>query len=183
MTRRTVALFAVFAAVHFLLGPGVEPMSAAGQPEPAACDPGDLDRGAGTHGDGLVPFSVLASGSMGDRREAGAELITDEAGWGKLRERGLVEDDLEAPDFSESAVLVVHAGRRPTAGYAVTVTRIRLVPEAAGADGPELLVYATVPGPPEGSMAATVITAPYLVVTLPADVAEDEYLTIDLQLL
>jgi hypothetical protein len=167
-----------------LVGPGVESVSALGQPEPApeppqgtppaeeapaACDPAELERAAGTHSNGLVSFSVIASGAMGDRREAGVEAVYGRSGWEQLKARGLIGEDLEAPDFSESAVLVVHAGRRPTAGYAVTVTRIRLVPEPAEADSRELVVEAAVEGPPEGSMAATVVTAPYAVITLPAD--------------
>ena len=101
----------------------------------------------------------------------------------RLRERGLLEAGLETPDFSESAVLVVHAGRRPTAGYGVTVTRVRLLPEGADVDRRELVVEAVVEGPPEGSMAATVVTAPYAVITLPADAVLSEKLTIDLKTL
>jgi hypothetical protein len=192
MTRLSVTPIAViilFCAI-LLVGPGVESGSGVGQLEPspaeeapAACDPAELERAAGTHSNGLVPFSVVASGSMGDRREAGVELIADEAGWRRLVERGLVEEDLEAPDFSESAALVIYAGRRPTAGYGVTVTRVRLMPDSPGACGRELLVEAAVEGPPEGSMAATVVTAPYVVITLPADVVLSEKATIDLKLL
>ncbi len=204
MTRRSLTFFAVLALLCALLlvGPGVGSGSALGQPEPAtetapeptagpppaddgaaACDPGELERAAGTHSNGVVPFSVIASGAMGDRRDAGVEVVSDRTGWEELRARGLVDEKLDAPDFSESAVLVVHAGRRPTAGYAVTVNRIRLLPEDPQTDARELLVEAAVEGPPEGSMAATVVTAPYVVISVPAEAVEHENITIDLQLL
>ncbi len=196
MMRRCV--LALIAAVYFFLGPGIEPAAAGGQQEPVQapleestgaveappyCEPAELDPAAGNHDDRLVLFSVVASGAMGDRREPGVEMVSDEAGWGRLRERGLLEAGLDTPDFSKSAVLVVHAGRRPTAGYSVTVTRVRLLPESAGACGRELVVKAVVEGPPEGSMAATVVTAPYAVIMLPVDVALREKLTIELKLL
>ncbi|MFW5843948.1 MAG: protease complex subunit PrcB family protein [Spirochaetota bacterium] len=192
-----IAVVILFCAI-LLAGPGVESGSAGGQLEPApepamgpspaedaspACNPAELELAAGTHSNGLVSFSVIASGAMGDRREAGVELVSDEAGWTGLRERGLVEEDLEAPDFSESAALVVYAGRRPTAGYRVRVTRVRLLPETAGSNGRELVVEAVAEGPPEGSMAATVVTAPYVVITLSTDSALSEKLTINLKIL
>ncbi len=125
----------------------------------SACDPAELEEASGQHGDGLISFSVVASGAMGDRRDAFAEGAFTDEDWNDLVRRGLVEEGTAPPEFAREQVVVVHAGRRPTAGYEVRVRRVRCGDDA-------ITIVAEVVGPPAGSMAATVVTAPYTIVRL-----------------
>lgn len=65
-------------------------------------------------------------------------------------------------DFEASAVLLVAAGQRPTAGYAVSLTS-----PSAPAKGGVALVEVKVDVPAPGAMVAQVVTSPCLVVALP----------------
>lgn len=67
-----------------------------------------------------------------------------------------------AADFDAAVVLLVAAGQRPTAGYAVEL----LSAKAPVKDGVAVLQVA-LRAPPEGAVTAQVVTSPCLVVALP----------------
>jgi PrcB C-terminal len=68
-----------------------------------------------------------------------------------------------AMDFAEDVVVLVSAGQKPTAGYAIELASDK-APVKDGAAG----VRVRFKGPAEGMMNAQVVTSPCLVVALPA---------------
>jgi hypothetical protein len=154
-------------------GPDLVPGTCGSAPETPACDPAELEQAAGMHREGIVPFTVVTSGPFADRREEGVEVIASLDEWRRLLGRGVIEGGLTAPDFSSHSVVVVYGGRRPTAGYEVVVEGVRRRSE-------EVLIQARVEGPPAGSMAATVVTAPYEVIEL--SIPSNEFRDVRLEL-
>lgn len=69
--------------------------------------------------------------------------------------------DAAAPDFSRELVLLVSAGRRPTAGHALTLAR-----PTAPVKGRVAAIQVKVSAPGRGAMTAQVTTSPCLVVKL-----------------
>ena len=125
------------------------------------------NQGAGPPKEGPIPFDRLSVGSVpsdSDRAEVVVVRSADEAR--QLRVR-LVASDLslaERVEYGTRVVLAVFVGQRPTAGFVVQVTEVRVD------GGGELVASATVSAPQ--GFAAQVISNPYALVTVDRDAVE-----------
>jgi PrcB C-terminal len=108
-----------------------------------------------------VPVKVLAQGPLSDIGTSRQVVVRDQADWQKLwREHG-VTNLPPTVDFQQNLVAGVFLGSRPTSGYQVEVSRSYL-------DGDDLVVEYVVHKPAQGTMTAPIMTAPYILVLLPA---------------
>ena len=109
---------------------------------------------------GGTPFAEIAIGAQSTVAERVNYLITTS---GQLEELWKMIDASGAPpaiDFEKDAVIAVFAGQKPTAGYAIAVSRIE--------DDSLRTVVVALTEPGEGCMSAQVLTAPYQIAVVPA---------------
>lgn len=122
---------------------------------------GNLPGGGAPLGGALgtpVPFSVLASGAHSSVTARKNYLITSED---QLRELWKLVDAGGSPptiDFSVYQVLAVFTGTEPSAGYAISITKV--------ADGTGRMVSIQLTSPGVSCLAATTLTAPYEIVRI-----------------
>ncbi len=113
-----------------------------------------------TSSDGtVVSFIELAHGAHSTVKTRVNYLITSEGQLGELWK--MVDAAGQAPlvDFSSDSVIAVFAGTEPTAGYAITVSKVT--------DGTTRTVAVTLSSPDSTCILAQSKTAPYQVVELP----------------
>ncbi|OHB18994.1 MAG: hypothetical protein A2854_02485 [Parcubacteria group bacterium RIFCSPHIGHO2_01_FULL_56_18] len=108
----------------------------------------------------VVAFTELASGTQSSVVVRKNYLITSS---GQLRELWkLIKAGGEPPavDFSTHSVIAVFAGREPTGGYAISVTRVT--------DDTERMVSITTTSPGISCLVTESVTVPYQVIEIPA---------------
>ena len=110
-----------------------------------------------------VPFRTVAhgDGASSDLRAPGVEVLRSRrewrTTWRKLHAGVAPRPRLPRVNFSRHMLVLVTSGRRPTAGYGVTVTAI-------ADSGRRLLVTAEERAPGRGCIVPQIETAPYHVV-------------------
>lgn len=107
-----------------------------------------------------VPFTELAQGAQSTVAVPTNYLITSESQLNKLWEM-IDTNGQTAPvvNFATNEVIAVFAGREPTNGYAVTVSKVE--------DTHARVVIVTLVKPSSGCTLAKSVTAPYQIVELP----------------
>jgi len=118
-----------------------------------------------------VPFATVAQG--GDSRIVTArEVVIRSAGeWQALWS----EHSLQASpvvDFSDSIVVGVFLGSRPTAGYRVEFVTIKV-------EGNQAVVEYTERRPAQGGLVAQVLTSPFHLVRLPRSVGSVQFKNVE----
>ncbi len=106
-----------------------------------------------------VPFTPLVSGVHSKVTPRVNDVIPSST---QLSELWNMVDATGAPpkvDFSKNAVIAVFAGQQPTAGYAITVSKI--------VDSGARLVSVTIKKPDSTCTVGKVVTAPYELVAIP----------------
>lgn len=106
-----------------------------------------------------MPFTTVTQGNDSRIREPREVVIRSAVEWQTLWR----EHSPQAPpvvDFSDSIVVGIFLGSRPTAGYGVEVVAI-------GAEGDSILVEYRERAPAPGALAAQVLTSPFQIVTFP----------------
>lgn len=108
----------------------------------------------------VVPFTTLASGTRSTVTDRVNYVITSSTQLSQLWK--LVDAPGTPPkvDFSKNAVIAVFAGRQPTAGYVITVSKIT--------DSSARLVSVTIQKPDSTCKPKATATMPYELVTIPA---------------
>ena len=107
-----------------------------------------------------VPFTSLVSGSQSKVAARVNYIITSST---QLNELWKMVDATGTPpkvDFNKDAVIAVFAGQQPTAGYAITVSKVT--------DSGARMVSITIRKPDSTCMVGQVLTAPYELVAIPA---------------
>ena len=111
-----------------------------------------------------IEFETLGSGNLSGLDGTCGLVIRSDAEWQRLWGAHCAIQTGGPPcpevDFEREMVVAWVLGDRPTAGYGVTVESVRR-------DGDRLVVEAVESGPPEGMMAAQVITRPNVFVRVP----------------
>ncbi|MDD2657608.1 MAG: protease complex subunit PrcB family protein [Candidatus Pacebacteria bacterium] len=107
----------------------------------------------------VVPFTEVARGSSSTVTKRVNYFITTAEGLNKLWKMIDAEGAPPKVDFKNEAVVAVFAGQKPTAGYAIQVSKVE--------DSGTRLVSITLAEPSESCMVAQSLTAPYEIVTLP----------------
>lgn len=96
------------------------------------------------------------------------KVISDQKTWEEYwtrHQKGLNEQSPPPTvDFEKSQIIAVFAGNQPTAGFRVEITRVLLT---QWENAPARVIRYRVSGPPEGAVAATVITQPYCMKIVP----------------
>ncbi len=107
-----------------------------------------------------VPFTPLASGSRSTVVDRVNYFITSAT---QLSELWKMVDATGTPpkiDFTKDAVIAVFAGKQPTAGYAIEVSKVL--------DSSSRLVSITIAKPDGSCITGQSLTAPYEIVAVPA---------------
>ena len=103
---------------------------------------------------------ALAEGALSQVEEPFVAVIADSAAYAELRAASRVElPDLPADSFRSRAVVAVFLGNRPTPGYKAVVRA------APSSDGFEVIEES----PPRDAVLAQVLTAPFVVASVPAN--------------
>jgi hypothetical protein len=110
-----------------------------------------------------VPFTILAQGIASGVGQPTQIVVRSQSDWAALWSRH-ARTQLASPpppvDFSRDMVVALFMGERPTAGYAIEVTRIERTD--AG-----LAVHYRATGPDPAAMNAQVLTRPFQLIRLP----------------
>lgn len=114
-----------------------------------------------------VTFATLAQGSASQIQEFREVVVRSESGWDQLWSAHSSEPP-PAVDFSQSLVVGVFLGMRPTAGYQVEVSAVR------AKDDRVVVEYVEHP-PASNAFVAQVLTAPFHFVVLPREVGEIDF--------
>lgn len=114
-----------------------------------------------------VAFEVIAQGSQADLvQEAKTVVVTQEeqwvALWKEIHGATLPRPEVPSIDFGQKRLLAVFLGQRPTGGHGVSIEQVT----TSSSGGLEVLYE--VEAPDEGSMVTMALTAPYVVVAVPA---------------
>jgi hypothetical protein len=124
-------------------------------------------------GNSLQPLRVVYNGIQCPGTEAGVEIIHDSGSWSdwKKRLKGFSiarssgrENEIRDPDFGQGIVAVISMGSKPTAGFSIDVTEA----DAVLIKG-ILRISSTWQQPADGAVLPLVVTAPCVVVTVPAE--------------
>ncbi len=121
-----------------------------------------------------VPFTTLAMGEHSRIRQATAMVVRNSGEWQRLWKRhGGAPGERPTVDFSREMVVAVFMGEHPTAGHGLRVLDVH-----RANDGLHVLIRRRRPA--SGTLAAQVITTPFVMIRLPAsdapvhfDYAED----------
>lgn len=103
---------------------------------------------------------ALASGSQSQITTARERLVTSQAEWTALWAEHAPGQPAPAVDFARSSVVALFLGTRPTAGYGIRLREARV-------DGDTLMVRYEEQTPGPDTMAAELLTSPFLIVALP----------------
>ena len=122
---------------------------------------------------GLVTFSTIAKGPMGQIVQPQEVVVRTAAAWGQLWQANGPQNPRPAVDFDQSLVVGVFLGARPTAGYSVEIVRVRRLGRTA------IVVDYVEHRPAAGRFLAQVITSPFHLVTLSANVESVEFKRLD----
>ncbi len=116
---------------------------------------------------GMVTFAALAGGTHSEIQEPRQVVVRTAEDWQALWKAHSAEP---APiiDFSRSMVIGVFLGSRPTAGFTVEITAIRVRNNTA-------VVEYTERGPAPGAITAQVLTSPFHLVTVTRDLGAIEF--------
>jgi hypothetical protein len=126
--------------------------------------------GGGCKADREVPVEVVRGGAQcgGEGEGISARVIRSEEELRRAFPAVLGGEpgarDAAAPDFTRELVLLVSAGRRPTAGHALELAR-----PTAPVKGKIAAIQVKLSAPERGAMTAQVTTSPCLVVKLPGE--------------
>jgi hypothetical protein len=105
-----------------------------------------------------VDFETVARGQMSGLDQPARRVVRTPAQWAALwkQHAGTAEPAPPRPpvDFKRDAVIVVAAGRRPSAGWSVEITRVE---QLAGT----MVVHVRETRPPPDALTAQVLTQPY----------------------
>ncbi|BCX04597.1 MAG: hypothetical protein KatS3mg053_2535 [Candidatus Roseilinea sp.] len=112
-----------------------------------------------------VAFTVIVEGnSASDYPTPQGKVISSEADWASLqRQLGAdlaMQTALPSVDFTQSQLVAVFAGEKPSGGYSVAVREI------VESDR-EIIVYVTLEAPDSSQIVITAITYPYQIVRMP----------------
>lgn len=113
---------------------------------------------------GTVDFASVAQGTTSRAQTAQHVVLRTEAAWDALWREQLPTQPRPSVDFDESAVLGVFLGPRPTAGYRAEIRSVTREGDLV------VVAYAEHP-PPPGTFSAQVVTSPFHLVRVPADVS------------
>lgn len=114
---------------------------------------------------GDVTVRIVAQGQQsGVEAERQVVAATSEAFAALWRDHATPAAPLPAVDFSREAVVGLFLGTRPTAGYRLEVASVRRTNDA-------VVVQFRERRPPAGALTAQVLTAPYILVAIPASTA------------
>ncbi len=105
-----------------------------------------------------VPFTTLDRGALSAIEQPRQVVVRSQGEWDTLWKAHAPGRPEPKVDFTRQMVVGVFAGTRPTAGYDVTITGIRV-------EGDGLTVACTMSEPGKDMLVAQVITAPYHLVT------------------
>jgi hypothetical protein len=106
-----------------------------------------------------VRFTTIASGDQSGIEDARDVVARTSAEWTQVWKEHAPEREMPAVDFTQSMVVGVFLGSRPTAGYAVEIISIER-------DGSDLVVLYRERAPGPGMITAQVITMPHHLVKL-----------------
>jgi hypothetical protein len=110
-----------------------------------------------------VPFTTLAHGSASGVVQPTRIVVRSQNDWAALWSRHVRTQSTSPPppvDFSRDMVVALFMGERPTAGYAIEVTRI----ERTGAG---LTVHYRMTRPDPAALNAQALTQPFQLIKLP----------------
>ncbi len=109
-------------------------------------------------------ISGYSSGIIQPLEKVISDQKTWEEYWNRHQKGASEKGSLPVIDFEKNQIIAVFAGNQPTAGFRVDITRVLLT---QWENAPARVVRYRVSGPPEGVMAATVITQPFCIKIVP----------------
>jgi hypothetical protein len=115
---------------------------------------------------------TVAQGPMSNIEEPRQAVVRTTAEWQALWKAHDGQRAAPAVDFTQSMVVAVFLGTRPTAGFAVEITAVR-------AEGSRAVVEYRERRPPPDAIAAQMLTAPFHIVRLARTSASTEFRRID----
>ena len=121
---------------------------------------------------GLLAFSTVAQGPMGHIMQPREVVIRTAEAWEKLWPANRPQRPRSAVDFSQSLIVGVFLGARPTAGYSVEIIRVHR-------QGDTAVVEYVERRPAPGLFVAQVVTSPFHLASLARDVDVIEFRQID----
>jgi hypothetical protein len=103
-------------------------------------------------------ISGISSGITQPLEKVISDRKTWEEYWNRHQKGSNEKGPLPEIDFEKNEIIALFAGNQPTAGFRVEITRVLLT---QWENAPARVVRYRVSGPPEGVMAATVVTQPF----------------------
>lgn len=123
-----------------------------------------------------VPFTRITEGLQSDVSRRVNYLVTSQSALEKLWTMVKATGTPPTIDFTKEAVIAVFAGEKPTAGYEITVSKVRDSADAR-------IVAVSVMQPAPDCVTAQMVTMPYEILTVPATplplTHEDSVLTVN----
>lgn len=117
----------------------------------------------------VIVFGTVAQGTMSNVEEPRQVVVRTTSEWQTLwREHDPDSAAVPPVDFTQSIVVGIFSGSRPTAGYAVEIVAVK-------AEGNRTIVEYRERQPPLDALVAQVLTSPFHVVRLPRTVASVEF--------
>jgi hypothetical protein len=102
----------------------------------------------------VLVFAAVAQGTMSNIEEPRQVVVRTAGEWQALWKEHDPESGAPSVDFTQSIVVAVFLGSRPTAGFAVEVTAVK-------AEGNRTVVEYLERQPPRGASVAQVLTSPF----------------------
>jgi hypothetical protein len=115
---------------------------------------------------------TVAQGPMSNIEEARQAVVRTAAEWQALWKEHDAQRAAPPVDFTQSIVVAVFLGTRPTAGFSVEIT-------AMNTEGSRVVVEYRERRPPRDALAAQVLTAPFHIVRLARTTGSVEFRQID----
>jgi hypothetical protein len=123
-----------------------------------------LPQGASAQDTDNQLFTGYSSGINEPLEKVISNQRTWEEVWSRHQRNQGQKGSVPAVDFDKNEVIAVFAGNQPTAGFQVEFSRVSVT---QWENAPARIVRYRVIGPPEGTMAATVLTQPFLMKVVP----------------
>ena len=115
-----------------------------------------------------ISFTTLANGNS-KVKTAGTRVVGDQADFEQLwKDHSGSSAILPEVDFSKQTVLAVFAGQKPTGGYSIKISSVRL-------DGKELVVSYHVTSPEKGKLNSQVLTYPAHIVSVASSKTKGDF--------
>ena len=112
---------------------------------------------------GVLAFTTVAQGTIGQVLEPREVVVRSDEAWELLWSENSPQTNRPAVDFSQTLLVGMFLGSRPTAGFTVEIVQVRR-------QGTLAVVEYVEHRPAPGTLTAQVLTAPFHVVSLPRDV-------------